>query len=143
MGNRLGVWDVEIGSWRMQSESARMSSVAEARFRIQSPPPTNRAVKVIDLDSATARDVERLLGDVDDADLVLMLVSAGNDAQAAAPIGRACSAKRVMTHTVIVRASAATDAALSKTLAQVRPWSLMVVVVNDDDYVDDILRSFR
>jgi hypothetical protein len=143
MGNRLGVWDVEIGSWRMQSESARMSSAAEARFRIQSPPPTNRAVKVIDLDSATARDVERLLGDVDDADLVLMLVSAGNDAQAAAPIGRACSAKRVMTHTVIVRASAATDAALSKTLAQVRPWSLMVVVVNDDDYVDDILRSFR
>jgi hypothetical protein len=127
----------------MQSESARMSSAAEARFRIQSPPPTNRAVKVIDLDSATGGDVDRLIADVEDADLVLMLVSAGGDAQAAASIGRACSAKRVMTHTVIVRASAATDAALSKTLAQVRPWSLMVVVVNDDDYVDDILRSFR
>ena len=127
----------------MQSDSARMSSAAEARFRIQSPPPTNRAVKVIDLDSATGRDVERLIADVDGADLVLMLVSAGGDGQAAAPIGRACSAKRVMTHTVIVRASAATDAALSKTLAQVRPWSLMVVVVNDDDYVDDILKSFR
>jgi hypothetical protein len=127
----------------MQSESARMSSAAETRFRIQSPPPTNRAVKVIDLDSATGRDVERLIADVEDADLVLMLVSAGGDAQAAASIGRACSAKRVMTHTMIVRASAASDAALSKTLAQVRPWSLMVVVVNDDDYVDDILRSFR
>jgi hypothetical protein len=127
----------------MQSESARMSSGAEARFRIQSPPPTNRAVKVIDLDSATGRDIDRLIADVDDADLVLMLISAGGDAQAAAQIGRACSAKRVMTHTVIVRASAATDTALSKTLAQVRPWSLMVVVVNDDDYVDDILRSFR
>jgi hypothetical protein len=48
-----------------------------------------------------------------------------------------------MTHTVIVRAASATDEALSKTLAQVRPWSLMVVVVNDDDYVDDILSSFR
>jgi hypothetical protein len=48
-----------------------------------------------------------------------------------------------MTHTVIVRAAKATDAALSATLAQVRPWSLMVVVVNEDDYVDDILRSFR
>jgi hypothetical protein len=127
----------------MDSESARMSSASEARFRIQSPPPTNRAVKVIDLDSATGGDVDRLIADVEDADLVLMLVSAGGDAQAAASIGRACSAKRVMTHTVIVRASAATDAALSKTLAQVRPWSLMVVVVNDDDYVDDILRSFR
>jgi len=120
-----------------------MSSAAEARFRIQSPPPTNRAVKVIDLDSATGQDVERLIADVDDADLVLMLVSAGGDAGSAATIGAACMAKRVMTHTVIVRASAASDAALSKTLAQVRPWSLMVVVVNDDDYVDDILKSFR
>ena len=125
------------------SESARMSSAAEARFRIQSPPDTNRAVKVIDLDSATGPEVTRLISDVDGADLVLMLVSAGGNAEAAAVIGEACSARRVMTHTVIVRAAAATDAALSQTLAQVRPWSLMVVVVNDDDYVDDILRSFR
>jgi hypothetical protein len=127
----------------MESESARMSSAAEARFRIQSPPPTNRAIKVIDLDSAGARDIERLIADVEGADLVLMLVSAGGDSKAAADIGRACSAKRVMTHTVIVRASAVSDAALSNTLAHVRPWSLMVVVVDDDDYVDDILSSFR
>ena len=120
-----------------------MSSAAEARFRIQSPPPTNRAVKVIDLDSASGRDIERLIAAVDEADLVLMLVSAGGDAESAAKIGTACSAKRVMTHTVIVRASTVSDAALSKTLSHVRPWSLMVVVVNDDDYVDDILSSFR
>jgi nucleoside phosphorylase len=125
------------------SESARMSSAAEARFRIQSPPETNRAVKVIDLDSATATEITRLIAEVDGADLVLMLVSAGGNAEAAATIGAACSAKRVMTHTVIVRAASATDEALSRTLAQVRPWSLMVVVVNDDDYVDDILKSFR
>ena len=127
----------------MQSESARMSTAAEARFRIQTPPDTNRAVKVIDLDSATDRDIKRLIAEIDGADLVLMLVSAGANAEAAATIGEACSARRVMTHTVIVRAASATDEALSKTLAQVRPWSLMVVVVNDDDYVDDILSSFR
>ena len=127
----------------MPSESARMSSAAEARFRIQSPPQTNRAVKVIDLDSASQSDVTRLIADVEGADLVLMLVSAGGNADAAASIGEACSARRVMTHTVIVRAASATDAALSKTLARVRPWSLMVVVLNDDDYVDDILNSFR
>jgi bisphosphoglycerate-independent phosphoglycerate mutase (AlkP superfamily) len=125
------------------SESARMSTAAEARFRIQTPPDTNRAVKVIDLDSATDRDIKRLIPEIDGADLVLMLVSAGGNAEAAATIGEACSARRVMTHTVIVRAASATDEALSKTLAQVRPWSLMVVVVNDDDYVDDILSSFR
>lgn len=127
----------------MLSESARVSTAAEARFRIQAPPDTHRAVKVIDLDSATNAEITRLIADIDDADLVLMLVSAGGNAEAAATIGAACSARRVMTHTMVVRAAAATDEAISKTLAQVRPWSLMVVVVNDDDYVDDILRSFR
>jgi hypothetical protein len=127
----------------MQSESARMSSAAEARFRIQSPPDTHRSVKVIHLDSATDSEIAQLLAEVDEADLVLMLVSAGANAEAAARIGEACSARRVMTHTVIVRASVVSDEALSKTLVQVRPWSLMVVVINDDDYVDDILKSFR
>jgi hypothetical protein len=127
----------------MPSESARMSTAAEARFRIQSPPDTHRNVQVIDLDAATAGEIERLIADTGRADLVLMLVSAGGNAAAAARLGQACSDRRVMTHTIIVRAAKATDAALSATLAQVRPWSLMVVVVNDDDYVDDILRSFR
>ena len=127
----------------MVSDSARMNTAAEARYRIQSPPPTNRAVKVIDLDAATDAEITRLIADINDADLVLMLVSAGGNADAAATIGAACSAGRVMTHTVVVRAAAATDEAIANTLAQVRPWSLMVVVVNDDDYVDDILKSFR
>jgi hypothetical protein len=115
---------------------------SEARFRIE-PPPTNRAVKVIDLDSASEAEIARVLSEIEEADLVLMLVSAGGNAEAAARIGRACSDRRVMTHTMIVRASASSDEALSRTLAQVRPWSLMVVVVNGDDYVDDILKSFR
>jgi hypothetical protein len=127
----------------MESESARMSSAAEARFRIQSPPPTNRAVKVIDLDSASDPEVQQLIGQLGDVDLVMMVVNAGGDAEAAAWIGAACSDRRIMTHTVIVRGALISDAALSKTLAQVRPWSLMVVVVNGRDYVDDILRSFR
>jgi hypothetical protein len=42
-----------------------------------------------------------------------------------------------------VRPSSATDEALSRTLAQVRPWSLMVVVISDEAYVEDVLRSFR
>ena len=120
-----------------------MSSAAEARFRIQAQPATGRVVKVIDLDSATHGEIARLVAEVDNADLVVMIVAAGNDAHAAAIIGEACSARRVMTHTVIVRAAAVSDAALSKTLSQVRPWSLMVVVANEDDYVEDILRSLR
>ena len=125
------------------SESARMSTAAEARFRIQSPPPTNRAVKVIDLDAATDADIMRLMGVIDRADLVLMVVRAGGNTEAVSAIGTACSDLRVMTHTVIVRDDAASEAAVSKTLRDVRPWSLMVVLVDRRDYVDDILTSFR
>ena len=45
--------------------------------------------------------------------------------------------------TIVVKAGASGEAALSKTLAQVRPWSLMVVVASDHAYVADILTSFR
>jgi len=127
----------------MQSESARMSSAAEARFRIQSPPPTNRAVKVIDLDVATDADVMRLMNEIPHADLVMMVVSAGGNTEAVSAIGTVCSDLRVMTHTVVIRDDSASEAATSQTLGEVRPWSLMVVVVNRRDYVDDILRSFR
>jgi hypothetical protein len=127
----------------MLSESARMSSAAEARFRIQATIPTARAVKVISLDSASDREIAKLVEEVPTADLVVMVASAGADAHAAAIIGEACSVQRVMTTTLVVRAASATDEALSKTLAQVRPWSLMVVIASDGDYVEDILRSFR
>jgi hypothetical protein len=127
----------------MQSESARMSSAAEARFRIQSPPPTNRAVKVIDLDVASDADVMGLMNDIRDADLVMMVVSAGGNTDAVSAIGTVCSDLRVMTHTVVIRDDSASEASVSQTLGEVRPWSLMVVVVDRRDYVDDILRSFR
>jgi hypothetical protein len=42
-----------------------------------------------------------------------------------------------------VNPASAGDEAVSRTLAEVRPWSLMVVIVGDGDYVADILRSFR
>ena len=119
-----------------------MNSAAEARFRIAAQ-PTARHVKVIDLDTAADADVARLVDQMPEADLVVMIVSAGGDAREAATIGGACSEHRVMTHAIIVRAGSVSDAALSRTLAQVRPWSLMVVVPNGDDYVEDILRSFR
>ena len=127
----------------MVSESARMSTAAEARFRIQSPPPTNRTVKAIDLDAASDNDVLRLIGEIPQADLVLMTVRAGGNTTAVSAIGTACSDLRVMTHTVVIRDDSARDDAVSKTLGEVRPWSLMVVVVDRRDYVDDILKSFR
>ena len=109
----------------MQSESARMSSRAEARFRIQDPNSRPRAIKVIALDAASEAIVGRLAarpwqnatflsaaafpaaardfsGQPKDltkeaaaADLVVMVASPGGEAHAASTIGEACSAKRV------------------------------------------------
>jgi hypothetical protein len=126
----------------MLSESARMSTAAEVRFRTVQH-PSGSTVKVIDLDVASDADVARLIEDVPTADLVVMVVTAGSDARAAAAIGAACSARRVMTQTIVVGTKSVKEDALSRTLAQVRPWSLMLVVANDEAYVEEILSSFR
>ena len=40
-------------------------------------------------------------------------------------------------------AKSAPDEAVSKTLAQVRPWSLMLVIASPDDYIDDMLVALQ
>ena len=145
----------------MISESARMSSTAEARFRVQAPNSTPRATAVIALDAAGEAVAGRLArshwaratfltaagpdldGQIAAADLVVLLAGPGGHAQAAPAVGQACRRHQVMTTGFIVGAGAASESALSKTLAQVRPWSLMVVIANDDGYIDDMLRALR
>ena len=81
--------------------------------------------------------------EVNAADLVVMVATAGGDAQAAAMIGRACSLNRVTTTALIVGIKSASGEALSRTLAQVRPWSLMVVIGDDDDYIQEMMTALR
>ncbi len=169
----------------MQSESARMASAAEARFRNDAPNSTPRANKVIALDRPSDRVVKRLaqarwnnasfftasafagaprpgtsfsmtgwlsdvagrttdlVNEVNSADLVVMVATAGENASAAAIIGEACSVKRVNTTGLIVAGAATSDEALSKTLAQLRPWSLMLVIASAEDYIADMLTALR
>lgn len=168
----------------MQSESARASSAAEARFRIDDPKSHHRAVKVVALDrpseavaarlaqnqwngasfltasafaaskgggqfsmqswlSDLAGCTKHLLEEISTADLVVMLATAGENTSAAAIIGEACSLKRVTTTALVVGGGVATDEALSRTLAQLRPWALMLVVASSDDYIADMLSALR
>ena len=166
----------------MLSESARMSSAAEARFRIQAPNSMPRAIKVIAMDassddvvkglaarpwrhatfftaspmtagpsgdarSAWLTDLEGrtadLIDEVGRADLVVMVASPGGRAERAAVIGKACSHRRVMTTALVVSAGSASDEELAKTLAQLRPWSLMVVIADANDYIEDMLTALR
>jgi hypothetical protein len=169
----------------MLSESARMSSAAEARFRVQAANSQPRAIKVIALDASGEEAVRRLSADpwshatfltaapapdgarggavrvndlplrdlsgqprnltdeVGTADLIVMVASANGDARAVEAIGRACSLRRVTTTTLLVGATDAADTTLSSTLAQLRPWSLMLVIARDEGYIRDMLTALR
>src|SRR5262249_19618130 len=132
----------------MVTESARMNSAAEARFRVQAPNSRPRSVKVFALDTAAESVVRRLAGDgwhhaafflavsaddamtdlsgarravaheVETADLVVLVAGPGGHAPAAPIVGRACSLRRVMTTGCVVGTAAASEQELSKTLAQ-------------------------
>ena len=169
----------------MPSESARMSSAAEARFRISAPNSKPRTTKVIALDQPSERVVKDLarerwnnatfftasafagapqgnerfsmqgwlsdlagrtkdlIDEVNSADLVVMVATAGENAQAASLIGEACSLKRVTTTALVVGSAVVSDEALSKTLAQLRPYALMLVIASADDYIADMLPALR
>ena len=77
------------------------------------------------------------------ADLVVMVASAGENAQAASLIGEACSARRVMTTSLVLGSASTSDEVLAKSLSQLRPWSLMVVIASTEDYVADMLTALR
>jgi hypothetical protein len=169
----------------MDSESARMSSAAEARFRINAPNSIARAVKVIALDTPSERVVKDLaaaqwqratfltasafsgaprqgerfsmggwlndlagrtkdlIAEVDSADLVVMVASAGENAAAAAIIGEACNVKHVMTTALILGSASTSDETLSKMLAQLRPHVMMLVISSADEYIKDMLTALR
>jgi hypothetical protein len=169
----------------MESESARMSSAAEAKFRINRPNSQPRAVKVIALDPQSERIVKDLaqsqwqratfltasafsgapkagkpfsmggwlndlagrtkdlVNEVDSADLVVMVATAGENAAAAAIIGEACNVKHVMTTALILGGATSSDETISKMLAQLRPHVMMLVISSADEYIKDMLTALR
>ena len=167
----------------MATESARATSAAESRYRIDAPNSQPRTVKVIALDAAADAAVKRIakrpwrratfftsltheeaprgawstqawLGDVAgraldlvaeiaSADLVVMVAAAGTSPPAASVIGEACTLNRVMTTALIVDAHGQSDAALSRTLACLRPYASMLVVADGEDYIEAMLQALR
>ncbi|HUC49006.1 MAG TPA: hypothetical protein VMA30_06420 [Xanthobacteraceae bacterium] len=169
----------------MESESARMASAAQAKFRIDRPNSKGRAVKVIALDRPSERVVKglaqgqwqgaifltatafsgapkqgepfsvngwlndlagrtkNLIDEVNSADLVVMVATAGENAAAAAIISEACSHNHVMTTALILGSATSSDETLSKMLAQLRPYAMMLVIASADEYIKDMLTALR
>ena len=93
--------------------------------------------------SDLAGRTKSLIDEVAGADLVVMIAQAGNDAAAASIIGEACSLKRVNTTGLVLGGPHISDETLSKTLSQLRPWSLMLVIASAEEYVADMLTALR
>ena len=150
----------------MRTESARMSSAAEARFRVDAPNSRPRAVKVIALDAQSepvvddlaqrpwngaefltasdlASDPARLREAIDTADLVVMVATAGGHPRDVALIGEACSRQRVTTTGLIVSEAETSDEVLSETLGRLRPWMLMLAIASSRDYIEGMLLALR
>jgi len=169
----------------MLSESARVTTAAEARFRIAAPSSQPRNIKIIALDASSERVVKHLasrewnratfltasafdaaphdgkpfsmqgwlkdlagrakdlVDEIDTADLVVMIAASGQNAHAASIVAEAASAKHVMTTALVLGSEATSDEALSKSLAQLRPHVMMLVISNADEYIEDMLTALR
>jgi hypothetical protein len=169
----------------MPSESARVTSAAEARFRIAAPNSQPRVVKVVALDRPSEALVQRLsqrtwsralfftaasfgavpaagapfsmqtwlkdiagrthdlMQEVKSADLVVMIATAGEKAEAASLIGDACRLSGVMTTALILGSASQPDAVLSRSLALLRPHAVMLVIASAEEYIDDMLTALR
>ena len=143
-----------------------MSSAAEALFRIGAPNSSARAVKVIALDAGSepviddlaqrrwhgaafftaadlVSDLAHLHEEINAADLVVMIATAGESPQEVALIGEICSRARVTTTGLIMCDEETSDEALWVTLGRLRPWMLMLVVASSRDYIEDMLLALR
>jgi len=85
----------------------------------------------------------QLIDEIDTADLVVLIVTAGADAESASIIGEACFLKRVMMTAFVLAGTSMPDEVLSTTLAQLRPWTQMLVVTSAAEHVADVLKSLR
>jgi len=90
-----------------------------------------------------AGQTKNLIEEIDTADLVVMVSSAGSDAQAALLIGEACLVRRVTTICLIVQNPETTDEETSRTLKHMRPFASMLVIANGEEYIEGMLTALR
>ena len=84
-----------------------------------------------------------LIDEIASADLVVMIATAGENAQAGSLIGEACMARRVMTTGLVLGTAGQDDETLARTLASLRPHARMLVIASSDDYIADMLVALR
>lgn len=110
---------------------------------VASAPPAGERFSMQGWLSDLAGHTKNLIDEIDTADLVVMVASGTENVQVASLIGEACSLKRVMTTALVLGTASISDAALSQTLAHLRPWALMLVIASAEEYITDMLAALR
>ena len=163
------------------SESARVTTAQEARFRIQYPNSKPRAVKVIALDAEAARLVDdiskqqwngaaffkslsfehsgeanakawlnnlaghtsELAGEVANADCVVVIAGAGEDAASVSVIAELCAQHHKTLVALVVPQGSYDQDTVDRSLKALRPYAKMLVIAHERDYIEAMLTALR
>ncbi|MCO5063528.1 MAG: hypothetical protein M9924_03835 [Rhizobiaceae bacterium] len=77
------------------------------------------------------------------ANLIVIVVSAGNHSDAVPLIAEACQRNRVMITGLLLGAGNISDAQMMASLKTLRPYAPMLVVSSEDDYIAAMLTALR
>jgi hypothetical protein len=139
------------------SSCARAATAEEARYRIDRP-IAGRSARIIALDAAAAEVVLRVAelpwgassfypdaaafdiqADLADADVAIMIGTAGADGETAGAIARACAERGIMTAGLILGDRLVVGEAVSA----LRPYARNLMVTEDEDDVAAVLTALR
>jgi hypothetical protein len=90
-----------------------------------------------------AGETKSLIEEIDNADLVVMVVSAGSRAEAALLIGEACHMRNVTAIGLVLRDAETTDTATERTIETMRPFATTLVIANGAEYIEAMLTALR
>lgn len=84
-----------------------------------------------------------LADEIADADVVVMVTTAGTSAEAAEVIGNACFVRNKMTTGLVLNSAEVSAIDLARTLTAMRPFAAMLVVSSGNEYVAEMLSALR
>ena len=84
-----------------------------------------------------------MVAEIDDANIIVLVVHAGNDARAGAIIGEAAYMRKKSVIGLVMDAETASEEDLALTMMGMRPFAKMLVVAKGHDYIEEMLHALR
>ena len=84
-----------------------------------------------------------LVEEIEDADVIVMVITAGTDAAAAETIANASFVRNRLTTGLVLNTGDVSSDSLARTLTAMRPFAAMLVVSSGAEYIDAMLTALR